>query len=107
MGSNHSTPLNNLAEPTDDDVSKASNKFTNKIYSHLAAASSFREKNIVLSGLSISSVMAMLLLGANGDTAKEIQDCFCFPKGAIQIIRDTFSALSRPPPNVTCFFNLY
>ncbi len=80
MGSKHSTPLNNLAEPTDDDVSKASNKFTNKIYSHLAAASSFRNKNIVLSGLSISSVMAMLLLGAKGDTAKEIQDCLCFPK---------------------------
>ncbi len=98
MGSNHSTPLNNFAEPTDEDVSKASNKFTNKIYSHLAAVSSFRDKNIVLSGLSISSVMAMLLLGANGEIAKEIQECLGFPKGAIQIMRDTFSALSRPPP---------
>ena len=79
MGSNYSTPFINFAEPSEVDVAKASNKFTNNIYFHLAVSSS-EGKNIVLSGLSISSVMAMLLLGAKGETAKEIQECLCFPE---------------------------
>ena len=49
----------------------AQEKFSSNLYLKLTDPS----KNLVVSSLSVSSALAMILFGAKGKTAKQIEDC--------------------------------
>ena len=82
-----------LSTSNENDVCRSVNKFSNKLFSHLTDGSS-NDANIVLSGLSVTTTMAMLLMGAKGETAIEIQECFNFT-GNEETLKSGFKKLTE------------
>ncbi len=82
-----------LSTSNENDVCRSVNKFSNKLFSDLTDGSS-NDANIVLSGLSVTTTMAMLLMGAKGETAIEIQECFNFT-GNEETLKSGFKKLTE------------
>ncbi|MCX8195442.1 MAG: serpin family protein [Candidatus Micrarchaeota archaeon] len=72
--------------------SDVSNRFGYAIYSELAKTS--EEKNIVISPYSITSAMAMVFEGAEGQTADEMEKVMFLPKNKSEL-RESFAGLYR------------
>jgi len=58
-------------------IANANGKFTPKLYSEVI--SKLEGKNVIMSSLSIECLLAVTMLGAKGNTAKEISKTFSFP----------------------------
>ena len=58
-------------------IANANGKFTPKLYSEVT--SKLEGKNLIMSSLSIECLLAVTMLGAKGNTAKEISKTFSFP----------------------------
>ena len=58
-------------------IANANGKFTPKLYSEVI--SKLEGKNMIMSSLSIECLLAVTMLGAKGNTAKEISKTFSFP----------------------------
>ncbi|MCK5803261.1 MAG: hypothetical protein KAI66_10530, partial [Lentisphaeria bacterium] len=67
-----------------DSLAAGCSEFACKLYGQIRT----REGNLCLSPFSISTAGAMLTAGANGDTAKQLNDAFVFPAAREDLLKD-------------------
>lgn len=75
------------------DFAVANDKFMMKLYSEIATETS-TDSNLILSPFSVSSVLAMIMVGAKGKTAEQVKTALSLPNNEQDSMQSKFSIIS-------------